>query len=243
MRKYFNNAFIHDYVYCSGAKDAERIIRESLLAISSKLKSRAAKGDKRVFLPHPSEHTRPLRNCSKRYTHVRELLKDYIDTNKLPNNIHVHPVQANTLLFEDSIYNFTKKNLVELFNATNASGYAFLPMELLFKDMPANRMYLFVRDGDYARVTYRYGISNGYRHLFESWSLLLRSPVMCYRGTTLAVKIVSRMGQMCVFKIMRTASPEFRRVRDRLGFKYDEKFAGEAFEVAIGAGPGVGGSE
>lgn len=97
MRKYFNNSFIHHYVHCSEAKDADRIIREALLSVSSKLKGRAAKGDKQVFLDHPSNYTGPAgaeRNCVKRYRHVKDLLNDYMDTHKLLGNIHVKPVTA-----------------------------------------------------------------------------------------------------------------------------------------------------
>uniref|UniRef100_A0A1B6DRE7 Alphavirus-like MT domain-containing protein n=1 Tax=Clastoptera arizonana TaxID=38151 RepID=A0A1B6DRE7_9HEMI len=213
ISKYNNNPNIHYYVYGGESKDSDRIIRPALRAIAETLRRKAAKTDRRVFMKHPKQHVgaHPERPIAKRYAHMKTIFDDYITANKLPEVIHLQPVKANTLVFEDSIYNFTAETLVELFEETGAIlgyGYGLFPMELLFPELPANKLYNFTRDGPYSLVTFKAGVSNGYRHLTRAWRTILENPVIVHHGKYLVVEIVSRIGCMCVFKIMVATQPE-----------------------------------
>lgn len=163
---YFSNPFFHFYIHAGENKDIERVVLPIMNKISAKLKQKALKTDKRVFCSKPEDvDSTKLRGAAKRYNDMQILIKDMVDLHKLPSNIHTEPVEANILLFEDSLYNLNAEDLVKLFVRTNASvayGYGAYPMELLFPDMPPNRLYKFARYGEYAQLTYRNGTSNGY---------------------------------------------------------------------------------
>lgn len=147
ISKYASNPHVHYYVYGKENKDYDRIVRPALQAISERLYKKAAKSNKTAYLPKEAEmDTTKLRPVVKRYYDYQTLFDDYMSLHKLPATIHLEPIESDVLIFEDSIYNFTPKMLVELFRTTNASmayGYGIFPMELLFPELPANSIYHF----------------------------------------------------------------------------------------------------
>lgn len=143
---YADNPSIHHYVYGGEAKDVDRIIRPALVALAQRLKNRAAKTDRRVYHMRPDllGKEQGLRRPAKCYVDICQILEDYQTAHKMPPLIHTEVVEANTLVFEDSIYNFTPKTLTGIFNKARANiayGYAFMPMELLYPELPPNRLY------------------------------------------------------------------------------------------------------
>lgn len=73
-------------------------------------------------------------------------MKDYMELNQMPANIHTEYLSANTLVFEDSFYNFGPDDYVDVFEQTGAQiayCYGLLPYEVLFRDMPENPVYAF----------------------------------------------------------------------------------------------------
>nr|UNY47209.1 MAG: ORF1 [Benyviridae sp.] len=213
ITKYNNNPNIHYYVYGGENKDYDRIVRPALSAIVAKLRVKALKTDRRVFLGRSGAEKTAFRPCLKRYYTMEKLFKDYVELAELPSTIHTSPVTANTLLFEDSIYNFDSEMIAEIFQATKANiayGYAMLPMELIFPDLPENDIYVYTRTGSTASMTFCGGYCNGYEHNHHSWGTLLRQ--CAYHsvrwGMSFAVEITTRIGPACVFKIYRCPHPE-----------------------------------
>lgn len=147
IRNYNANNNIHYYIHGKENKDYDRIIRPALRDIIASLKQKVKKTDRRVYCyPKDNEKAVQARPCVKRYWRMEEIFKDYVELNRLPSTIHTEIVQCNTLLFENSIYNFNKDQLCEIFEKSGAAiayGYAMLPMELLFPDLPENDIYTF----------------------------------------------------------------------------------------------------
>lgn len=227
IRMYNTNSFIHYYVYGKENKDYDRIVRPALSDIAQELRKKALKTDRSVFLHKPEDiDFKTVRPVVKRYFTMHKIFADYMSTQALPATIHLEPIESDVLLFEDSIYNFGVDELCDLFKETGANiayGYALLPMDLIFDEMPDNRIYQFSTFFDYrvvkqdvkdltplkfASLTFRQGYSNGYIHEYEKWRTLLAHPAMKHNGISLGVEIVSRIGCMCVFKIFRCTFPE-----------------------------------
>lgn len=220
IRKYNANPHIHYYIYGKENKDYDRIIRPALQDICSMLKNKASKTDKRVFLmPAAERETVKMRPVAKRYWLQQEILNDYMTTKKLPGTIHTTYVDANTLVMEDSFYNFGPDEYVDLFARTGAQvcyGYGLLPLELVWPELPENPVYSLTTRRDFlgrkmAYLVFRNGYCNGYVHDFDKWATLLKSPVITNRSRhhiSLAVEITSRVGPMVTFKIYRCHHPE-----------------------------------
>jgi len=214
IRQYNSNPHIHYYVHGRESKDYDRIIRPALQDLCKLLKKKASKTNFTVFLP-PEEHpeSTKARPVVKRYWKMEEVLRDYQTSHRLPETIHLEYVEANTLVFEDSFYNFSADDYVKIFLETGAQiayGYGLLPWELLFPDMPSNHMYTVRQEGSKTTLVFRQGFCNGYSHDTDSWKTLLRSPILteCYHRISLAVEITARVGPMAIFKIFRVSNPE-----------------------------------
>lgn len=68
------------------------------------LHHKASKKDRTIFMkPETVINVNAVRPCVKRYYSMK---KDYMEIHKMPGNIHVDFLPCNTMLFEDSIYNF-----------------------------------------------------------------------------------------------------------------------------------------
>lgn len=173
------------------------------------LKKNAAKQNFTVFVP-PSNHpdATKLRPVAKRYWKMKEILKDYIEINKMPDTIHLKPIEANTLIFEDLFYNFTPEMYVDIFEQTNAKlayGYGVLPLELIFPDMPDNNLYLTENYDGKTTLVFRNGFCNGHAHDTEAWATLLRNPVITNKHHSITL---ARVGPMAIFKIYRCSYKE-----------------------------------
>nr|QWC36506.1 polyprotein [Bemisia tabaci beny-like virus 6] len=220
IKKYNSNPYIHYYIHGSEGKDYDRIVRPALLAISRTLKTKALKADRRIFLPSKdSEERCKPRPVLKRYQHIQQVIDDYINLHKMPDNIHLKPVEANTLVFEDTIYNYDAHSLVSLFVETGANiayGYGLFPMELLYPDMAPNNIYNYASFANgFSSVTFTGGgYSNGYIHKTKHWATILSSPIISSNGIDLLIEIVSRMGPMMVFKIIKMKSKS--KTRDNM---------------------------
>jgi len=218
LRLYNANPNIHYWVHGKENKDYDRVIREAYNDIMKTLKTKASKGNRKLFLPPPSqvdtERTRPV---VKRYHEVSQIFRDYVRVHQLPNTVHLEPIEANTLVFEDSAYNYTEEMFCDLFAKTKANfgyGYMLLPNELMWPDIPSNRMYYFHKYKDAAfgpwkaALTWKHGYSNGYVHDHDAWSTLLRKPVLRANGITLVVEVNPRIGAMAIFKITKVHHAE-----------------------------------
>lgn len=225
---YSSNPFIHYYFYGGDNKDYERFVSKGLVRVIENCKRKAAKRDRRINLPHPqSNEATKERPCLGRLKTVGQLIDAWHESGRMPNTIHTEPVQANALVFEDSIYNFTPATLVDLFEKTGAQigyGTAMMPMELLWPDLPPHRYYKFRHDKGtgMASVTFTRGYSNGYSHKYHSWRMIYANPVISHRGVQLIVEITHRAGPMCVFKIYRGVHRE--RVVRTIGLTEAEEF-------------------
>jgi len=217
MKLYQANPNIHHYIYGKEGKDVDRIVIPVLQSIMAELKRKVSKTNSSVFLEKNPDPTL-MRPPVKRYFQLEQMLHDYTVLHEKPKVYHTKPVAANTLVFEDSIYNFDEDSLTKLFLDTEASiayGYALLPMELLFPDMATNPIYRFWLSFDNinlmkqtAYLTFRNGYANGYSHDYACWSTLLKKPVLKGHGVALAVEIMARVGCMAIFKIYRCVHPE-----------------------------------
>ncbi|UHK03121.1 MAG: RNA-dependent RNA polymerase [Sanya benyvirus 1] len=155
---YNSNPHIHYYVHGKENKDYDRTIRTALQNISRNLRDKASKKNRTIFCAKPENETCKTRPIIKRYQTAKQVLDDYMTINKLPGTIHTELVEANTLVFEDSFYNFTPEMWIETFMKTGARvayGYGLLPMELLFPDMPANPLYSIHDSRDFNPVEYK----------------------------------------------------------------------------------------
>lgn len=214
IKKYNNNPHIHYYVYGKENKDYDRIVRPALAEICKMLRQKAAKTDSRVFVMPKDSDIEKMRPFVRRYWRMNEVFQDYMNLHKLPSTIHLEPVSASTLIFEDSFYNFGPDDYVEIFLKTGAEiayGYGMLPLELIFDELPDNPVYSVTRTtGGRACLVFKNGFCNGYCHSLQTWSTLLRSPLITGKNhpIQLAVEISSRVGPMCTFKIYRCRNAE-----------------------------------
>jgi len=213
VKFYCSNPNIHYYLYCQESKDVSRIVVPMLEGILKQLHKKAAKSDLRLHAPKDATYFVPP--VHTRYQKMKDLLDAYIVTNQLPNILHLDPVEANVLLFEDSIYEFSGDMLLSLFkntNAVKAYGYGLFPFELLFPDIPQNKYYRFTKllepDGHtYGLLTYRHGFSNGYRHKFGHWSTVMTQTIIqgAAYDFALEVEFQSRIGAMAIFTLTKIA--------------------------------------
>jgi len=216
IKMYDSNKNIHHWVPGFENKDYDRVIRPILNEILLSLRKKAKKTDYRINLETELKlDTTKVRPAVKRYFDSKAIFDDYCLLKKLPANIHVDkPPQCNTLCFEDSVYNYDVDSLTKLFDQTGAQtayGYALMPWELVFPDMPENHIYRFSRDTvhGHATLTFRGGYSNGYTHVMSNWSTIMKNIVLKgYNGVQLGIEIVARVGCMAAFKIYRCFKPE-----------------------------------
>lgn len=214
IRMYNANPNIHYYVYGRENKDYDRIVRPALQDIVKMLKTKASKTNFTVFLPSPNHlDATKMRPVVKRYWRMQEIFQDYVTVHKLPDTIHLDLIEASTLVFEDSFYNFTPEMYVDVFKRTGARiayGYGLLPMELLFPKMPENQLYTITTRGEKTTLVFRQGFGNGYVHDTEAWRTLLCNPLITDETSsiTLAVEITARVGQIAIFKIYRCENNE-----------------------------------
>nr|QPL17790.1 replicase [Pistacia ribo-like virus] len=211
IKLYNSNDNIHYYIHGGESKDYERIVTKALKDIHKTLKDKIRKLDPK-FLGGDSK-----KNIVKRYRTIQTLYDDWSRVHKLPPNIHTDLVSAQVLIFEDSIYNYRARDLVNVFDTTGAQmayGYAVLPMEFLFPNMPESMFYKFATYETMlmekrAIITWK-GFTNGYDHNYDAWSTLLKTPVIGHLkdNTELVVEIISRIGPMSVFKIFRAKARE-----------------------------------
>lgn len=212
IKAYNGNPNVVYWVHGSESKDFDRVIRGAYESICANLKRKVRKTDHRVFL---TQQDPVLPNRLKVYKKAKDIFEDYCSANVLPPCIFKKPRQAHVLVFEDSIYNYDGPALIDLFKTTGAQiayGYALMPNELAFPEVPSNDQYHFRRhmDGhvEYATLTFRNGYSNGYTHAYDAWATLFRSPVIGGDDFSLVVEITSRVGPMAAFKIMRGSPGE-----------------------------------
>lgn len=208
---YQNNSHIHYYGYGKENKDYDRAVRPALQRINRGLKSKDSKKDFRVF-KSPNEPV-TMRPAIKRYNNFQSIIAYYMNLHKLPATIHLNYIETNTLVLEDSFYNFTPEMWVNMFDTTGANvayGYGLLPLELLWPEMPENPVYSVTKQGKRTALVFRHGYCNGYIHDTAAWITLLRSPIIkCDKSkTTLAVEITCRAGPAVTFKVYRTRHAE-----------------------------------
>jgi hypothetical protein len=216
IRKYHANPAINYLIWGSENKDYDRIIRPALNEIVKELKKYVAKNNYQYYLePSAVIDTDKVRPKVKRYLDTRKVLEDWQKLMKTPPNIffrHNYTQETfNTLCFEDSIYNYDSDSITKMFLDTGAQiayGYALLPMELLFDDYPPTSVYRFSRQGNDAILTFNGGHSNGYIHNYDAWRTLMRDVVIFGNGIQLMVEITTRIGPMCVFKLIRSQCRE-----------------------------------
>lgn len=216
ISKYISNPSINYLIWGEENKDYDRIIRPALTNILKRLKKHAAKNNYDIFL-EPKDKVDPTKYRAKikRYTNLKQVLNDWSSLEQTPPNMFFRDTleghEFNTLVFEDSIYNYTPDSLTRLFVKTNARiayGYALLPMELIFPDYPPTNVYRYHEAGGISYLTFNSGQSNGYAHPTKAWKTLLASPVIKANGVQLCVEITTRIGPMCVFKIIRAEYSE-----------------------------------
>jgi len=211
MALYDNNPAISFYLAMKDAKDYDRVVIPALQKIAKTLKRRAVGYD-------PSIHTKGGKGASAfiRYQQITDLLRDYRGTHNMPDRYVTNYKRAQILLFEDSAYSFTESMFLEAFSRTGALiayGYMMLPLELVFKDMPENSLYRITENGFDTAMTFSGGYVNGYVHKTEAWKTLLKSPVIKGQQFSLLVEVISRVGPMAIFKIVKTTSATEKIVR------------------------------
>lgn len=197
---YWENPNIHYYFYGKEAKDYVRIVRPIIDDIVNRLKIKTNLGTK--------QHVK-----LKTYNTLSGLLQDA--STLTGTYCSLTPTKANQLVFEDTIYNFNKESLIDLFDKTEASvgfGYALMPYELIFSDMPQNLLYHYYEHDEccttMATLTWRHGCSNGYTHKKSNWSTLLLNPIIKGEKFSLIVQLEKFVGPMCYFQIIRTRNSE-----------------------------------
>lgn len=208
---YASNPNIHHYIHGSETKDYDRIIRPALEKIGTRLKTKASKGDKRLFYDQAKDID-ALKPVVKRYLEHQKIFDDYVKLMALPPLIHTTLGKCEIILSEDTIYNYDSDGICKLLHDTGASaiyGYCMLPLELLFPDMPKHSIYSYSVMGDSSVLTFNNGHCNGYIHKTKNWSTLLRTPAYEGKQVSYAVEITSRLGPMVTFKILRcSGNPE-----------------------------------
>lgn len=87
--------------------------------------------------------------------------------------------------------------MIDAFSRTGtqtACGYAVLPMELIYPEMPENSVYSFTKIGTDAILTFKFGYCNGCRHKLDKWSTLLAYPEINGTESSFVVEITARIG-------------------------------------------------
>jgi len=133
---------------------------------------------------------------------------DYRKLGVLPDVFHFEPVEATTLVFEDSMYDVSAADLVSYFEKTGAleaHGYMILPLEFYYPDMPDNELYQIRTVGDYVHFNYRYGQSNGYCHKASTWREFGLRQVVNGSDFDLFTEITGRFGPIVTYRITKTA--------------------------------------
>jgi hypothetical protein len=199
--KYAANNYIHYYFHDSEAKDYDRTVRWFLETFVQHISEKAARRSNKVHRDENGEKPK----VTKTFESFRELLNEYKKLKKIPDKLKLgieHGYEI--LLFEDSFYNFEPRDYKEVFKSTGANvayGYGTLPFEMIFPEMPQSRHYRLTREGKKIHMNFSY--CNGYSHDEISWSTLLKYPVMNFDTFSLVFEIVSMVGPMCVFKIIK----------------------------------------
>jgi len=199
--KYAANNYIHYYFHDSEAKDYDRTVRWFLETFVSHISEKAARRNNKVH--RDEEGNKP--KVTKTFESFKDLLNEYQKLKKIPDKLKLGIEKGyEILLFEDSFYNFEPRDYKEVFKSTGANvayGYGTLPLEMIFPEMPQSRHYKISREGKKIHMNFSY--CNGYSHDEISWSTLLKYPVMNFDTFSLVFEIVSMVGPMCVFKIIR----------------------------------------
>jgi len=211
MKLYDSNPSIHFYLHGSEAKDYDRIVLAVLTDMAGNLRRKTDRRDRRIRVVGRTLPNRVL----VRYNNVQNMLQDYCELGDKPSRYHTNPIRSEMLIFEDSIYNLSKHDLLSIFEKTGANygvGYALLPLELAFPDLPANGLYHIYDQADgMLTLTFHGGYANGYTHKKASWKLLLESPVIAQQGCfgfSLVVEIIARLGPFAIFKLIRATNRE-----------------------------------
>lgn len=207
IKMYQSNPHIHYFVHGKENKDWARVVRPALESIADALKRKVSKTDYRVYLTPGAQDPVNPRGVLKRYVDIKHVLHDYMVLQNMPANIHTQPCEADVLLLEDTVYGLGEDGITSLFQSTGAKiayGYAMVPVDLVFDNVPENRVYKYTKHaGGYASMTFVGGHANGYHHKAADWGAILRKLVMKGHGVTVAVEITARVGPMCVFKLYR----------------------------------------
>lgn len=207
VTEYQNNPAISYWFYGSESKDVSRILVSALTKVAGTLRRKAAKQERRL---HPVGKS-PVR-VLKRYLSLRSAL-DCLEQleDDMPIRYYLEPVPAMRLVIEDACYELEAKDYIDIFERTgalDAVGYALLPLELLFDELPDNPYYILERVGEHVNFYYKNGYSNSYSHKYSAWSTLLRSPVIHGRFFDLVVEITNRVGPMATYTITKTNKNE-----------------------------------
>jgi len=211
LANYQSNPYVHYYFHGSESKDYTRTVSKLL----NKIVKRAAERSKRCALT--TRDTRGKRQSTSNITlqGAIDMYDAYTTLHDLPANMHnVIEGRYNTLVFEDSFYNFGVEEYFDVFEKTGAGvayGYGILPMEFVFPDMPENRMYRLTNVFEKTHFVYTNGAyCNGYVHDTDRWRTLIDSPVMnsARHGFSLVSEIVARVGPFAIFSITRTCAQE-----------------------------------
>lgn len=216
IKAYAHNNYIRIHIHGAEAKDFDRLFKPLMNDIVINLEKQMHN-----YKIMQSKRGQPLTRL-KEYTDRMELFQDFEWASNLPRKIYNTYVKADQLLFEDSIYNFSSTDIYDAFDETGASiafGYAMLPLELMFKDMPTNRLYEIrtFRDCGIEKTSlaWRCGYSNGYVHKTNNWKTLLESPVIKGKDFSLVIEIMKYVGPIAIFKIIKTRNSEeiFRSIQ------------------------------
>jgi len=200
------------YYYSPGggceAKDYARIVEPALNKIMENIRRRTKQTNDKVF--RVPGKTNPA--LEKRYNDVVSVMNDYQRLGKLPPRFLTKLEYGfETLVMEDSFYNLSEPDWIDLFERTGANIcylYGLLPLEMLYPDLPGNNLYrLRIHGGKYI-FTYNYGHCNGYSHPVMSWSTLIRKPVMVGKTFSLVVEITDRVGPYVVATVTKTLVAE-----------------------------------
>jgi len=141
VTSYESNPMVMYHFHASEAKDTSRIIVAALNKIGRELKAKSAKQERKLR----AERKTPV-GTLRRAMNLKAMLDTINDLEPdLPPRFVLNPVRATRLIFEDSIYNLKAKDIYDWFKNTGAIaayGYALLPFELVFDDMPENPYYV-----------------------------------------------------------------------------------------------------
>lgn len=224
LRMYDRVSNLNFHFHGREGKDVSRTVIAVYRSILETTMKNASRKDRRTHLAArgSGKRTQPGNGYVGKISKLRDLLELYDRTHELPPRCSTEYSAANVLLFEDSIYEFDERALARVFKETNASvayGYACLPDELIYPEVPAESYYTYrdyrkhnvVPDG-FAEMYFSGGMSNGYVHKWRTWSLLLRKMGIKLGAESLNFEIVASFGPMRVFRIDR-ARTSVRSVR------------------------------